>query len=159
MEHFERLHVHLALGAQVLEAVEEVLARQLVAKDAQLQRPGLPGLAHLVGRAQDDLVHRRAERVLGRGHVLGRDAERLGIAVDVGEKCRHVVGKSDLVLRAAAVLEQEQRIEAFVHDVHQALRRTLGRQAGLRGHPPFGEGAHAATAISSRRSSRIPLGT
>jgi hypothetical protein len=46
-------------------------------------------------------------------------AERLGVAVDVAEEAGHVVGEGGLVVRAAAVLQQEQGIEALVHQVDE----------------------------------------
>ena len=152
MEHFERLHVGAAARAQVFQLLEEMFAGQLVAEQAQLQRAGFPRFADHVLRTQDDFVDRGAERVLGGMHIVGMHAERLGLAVDVGQKARHVLGKAGLVLRAATVLEQVQRIKALVHQVDQALRiiaagAAVGHQ-GRRG-APFGMLAHAILAIGS----------
>jgi hypothetical protein len=141
--------VHAALGAQVFEPVEEVFAGELVAEQAQLQRARLPGFAHVVVGAQDDLVDRRAERILGGGDVVGRHAERLGVAVDVAEEARHVVGKGGLVVRAAAVLQQEQRVEALVHQVDQEAGRCRRR----RGPDPGGAARRSTCWLMPRSQS------
>jgi len=71
MEHFQRFHVFAAAGAQRIEAVEEVLAGELVAEQGQLQRLQFPCVADGEVRAQDDLVDRGAEGVFGGVDIVG----------------------------------------------------------------------------------------
>ena len=102
MEDLQRLHVHGALAAQGVEAVEEVFAGQLVAKDQQLQRAPFPLLAQGERRAQDDFVDGRAERILGRLDIVAIGADLFRLAVEVVEEGRDAVHEGFARRRGAA---------------------------------------------------------
>src|SRR5690606_1878947 len=59
------------LGSQIFQIIKEVLTRQVIAKQAQLQRMALPFIAKGGGLRQDDFVHSRAKSVFGGIDVFG----------------------------------------------------------------------------------------
>jgi hypothetical protein len=134
VEHFECVQVDGAACAQTFQANEKILAGQLVAEQHPSQRAAFPGVADALLRAQEDLVHGRAECIFGVVDVVRRGDLLLGAACEVVEELRHLADEVGVGLRAAAVLEHEQRIKAVVHQVHQRVRGVgTGRHAGGKG--------------------------
>ena len=122
MEHLQRGKVNLSARAQGIEALEEMLPGQLVAEHPQLQRLLLPRFPYVQAGAQDDFVGSRAEGVLGGGHIVGSNAQRARLVVDLAKEAHHVHGKVGIALRFTPVPDQGKRVEAFVHQVGKAAR-------------------------------------
>ncbi len=122
MKHFQRLQMDAAARAQCFKLVEKMLTGELVAKHPQLQGLGFPRGADRVGRTQDDFIDGSAKRILGRFHIFVVEQQFLGAAIDVAQEARDVIDKGCLLVRAAAIFQQEQGIQAVVHDVDQAVR-------------------------------------
>ena len=126
------------------EGESGVLARSLPDWPAFREVP--EALAELRRRGWNLAILSNSDRDL-----IAASQRQLGVAVDIGQEARHVLGEASLVLRAAATFQQVQRVETFVHQVDQALRivaagAAIGQQ-GRRG-APFGVLAHGVTAFS-----------
>ena len=79
------------MGALRLQRVEEVLARELVAEERELERPALPfRMKSEFGRGQDELVDGGAEGVLGGVDLFGTRVQALGVALDAAAYRRSV---------------------------------------------------------------------
>src|SRR5471032_532661 len=169
MKNLQRLHPHGALAAQGVEAVEEMFAGQLVAKDQQLQRTPFPLFADDEWRGQDDFIDGRAKRIFGSFDIVAIGADLFCLAAEVLEEGGDPVHETLFIAGRRTMLEHEQHVKTFMHQVQQgAAGLTRGACAGRgaaapaqqrwRG-APFDELAHAVTAISSSCKSRMPAGT
>src|SRR5450830_36370 len=167
MKHLQRLYPHGALAAQGVETVEKMFAGQLVAKDQQLQRTPFPVLADGERRGQDDFIDGCVKRIFGGLDIVAVGADRFCLAAEVFEEGCDPVHETLFIAGRRTMLEHEQHIKTFMHQVQQGAAGLARGACVGRGAAPaqqrwrgasFDELAHAVTAISSSCRSRMPAG-
>ena len=158
VEDLEGLEAPGAVVARGFEAVEEVLAGELLAEQDELQRPPLPAAADWRGGAQHGFVDGGAEGVFGIEDVLADEARPEGGALEIVEQDLDGGGEGLGIARHAVPVQQREEVEAVVEQIDEAPGRTVGvrfLRAVVRsdGEQARGSG-HGVTAINSIARSR-----